>query len=48
MEPIEYQRAGFDIIGVVFFRINQREKFGKPLCEIELKNSNQDQNSNKD
>lgn len=40
MENIEIQRAGFDEIRVVFIRINQGEKFGEPIGEIELNHRN--------
>ena len=48
MENIEIQRASFDEIRVVFIRINQGEKFGEPLGEIELNHRNQDKHKNKE
>jgi hypothetical protein len=42
MENIEIQRTGFDKIRVVLIGINQGEKFGKPLREIEMNHGDQD------
>ena len=47
MENIEVQRPRFDKIGVVFIRVHEGKKLGKPLGKIVMQDSDQNEHDDK-